>query len=95
MTEHVLKTTHEAWLAVESGKKRFEVRKNDRLFQTGDTVVLRKLNGPGSLIDKTHQPEMRNGEYRELRFRVGWILQGGQFGVEPGYCVFQLEEPSA
>jgi hypothetical protein len=26
-----------------------------------------------------------------LRFKIGWILQGGQFGIEPGYIVFQLE----
>ena len=24
-------------------------------------------------------------------FRIGFVLRGGQFGIEPGYVVFQLE----
>lgn len=87
--EHILKTTHEAWLAVESGAKRFEVRKNDRLFQTGDTVILRKLERDSVHFESA--PGKGRFSTRDLTFRIGWILQGGQFGVEPGYCVFQLE----
>jgi hypothetical protein len=77
---HKLKTVAEAYDAIEARKKRFEVRKNDRMFQTGDIVVLQRLDLRG-----ISQP-------KEMTFRIGWILQGGQFGIEPGYCVFQLEE---
>lgn len=81
MTEHVLKTVGGAWDAVERGEKRFEVRRNDRFFQSGDTVVLRRIGDLG----------LPTPGARDLRFRIGWMLQGGQFGLEPGYCVFQLE----
>lgn len=86
--EHILKTQHEVWLAVESGAKRFEVRKNDRCFQSGDTVILRKLEQGGYCYDTVGRFETR-----DLKFTIGWILQGGQFGIEPGYCAFQLEDP--
>ncbi|MCX5516181.1 hypothetical protein C3941_19515 [Kaistia algarum] len=86
MAEHILKTVAGAWDAVERGDKRFEVRRNDRFFQPGDTVILRRImtGDPGPIRDY-------DGEFRDLTFRIGWFLQGGQFGVEPGYCVFQLE----
>lgn len=86
MIEHVLKTVGGAWDAVERGEKRFEVRRNDRFFQSGDTVILRRLRDGGFYVESDY-----NGKTRDLRFRIGWMLQGGQFGLEPGYCVFQLE----
>lgn len=79
---HYLKTTAVCFDAVERGEKTFEVRRNDRLFQKGDTVVLERLDTNGETVELG----------RELQFRVGWILPGGQFGIEPGYVVFALEE---
>lgn len=89
-TEHVLKTIGTVWDAVERGEKRFEVRRNDRFFQPGDIVVLRRLRDNGIHVEADY-----NGNYRDLRFCIGWMLQGGQFGLEPGYCVFQLEPEPA
>ena len=89
MSQHILKTQHEAWLAIEAGEKRFEVRRNDRFFQRGDTVVLRKLR-EGTDYYET-DPNGGRFSTRDLTFRIGWMLQGGQFGIEPGFCVFQLE----
>lgn len=40
MTEHVLKTVEPYFSAVLSGEKTFEIRRNDRGFQKGDTLVL-------------------------------------------------------
>lgn len=90
--EHILKTEHHVWLAVKRGDKLFEVRKNDRLFQTGDTVILRKLEKDGFRFDR--DPDAGRFSYQDLKFKIGLILQGGQYGIEPNYCVFQLE-PSA
>lgn len=91
MRVHELKTVAYCWDAVESGAKKFEVRRNDRGFQPGDTVVLRKLDSSGiNLAIKSRVPHGRI-TYYELKFKIGWILQGGQFGIEPGYCVFSLE----
>jgi hypothetical protein len=85
--EHILKTVGTIWDAVESGQKRFEVRKNDRFFQSGDIVILRRLSSHGYCTPGD------GGRFstKDLRFTIGWILQGGQFGIEPGYIVFQLE----
>lgn len=88
---HVLKTLGTVWDAVKAGEKTFEVRRNDRFFQRGDTVTLRKMDetgrcyetGPGGRFSTCDQS-----------FKIGWTLQGGQFGIEPGYIVFQLEPVS-
>lgn len=82
-TIHHLKTTDRYFDAVEDGSKTFEVRLNDRAFQTGDVLVLRRYEdtpiGPRPTIP-----------FREIRKRVTFILQGGQFGIEPRYCVLGL-----
>ena len=89
MAEHILKTLPVYWDAVNSRQKRFEVRKNDRAFQPGDIVVLRRYDPTRCAFEMR---PVRGVEYYDIRFKIGWMLQGGQFGIEPGYCVFQLEE---
>lgn len=86
---HVLKTAATVWDAVASGEKRFDVRLNDRFFQRGDVVRLRKLDETGR--NYATEPGKRWSTY-DLDFRIGWILQGGQFGLDPRYIAFQLEE---
>lgn len=87
MKTHVLKTVATAWDAVNAGEKRFEVRRNDRFFQRGDIVTLRKIDDNGRYATGT------GGKFStcDISFKIGWILQGGQFGIDPGYIVFQLE----
>lgn len=89
---HELKVWPEFWEPLRSGEKRFEVRRNDRGFRTGDIVVLQKTRFPPPLFDgsKAHGIPIRTGE--EIHKRIGWILDGGQFGIERGYVVMQLEE---
>lgn len=88
MQTHTLKTLPAAWDAIKSGEKRFEVRRNDRFFQRGDIVRLRKMDETGR-----YYATGDGGSFStcDLDFQIGWILQGGQFGIEPGYIVFQLE----
>lgn len=83
---HELKTLGTVWDAVQRGEKTFEVRKNDRFFQKGDTVILRRIND-----EYPHSYTRKDGRCLDLIFAIGWMLQGGQFGLEPGYCIFQLE----
>jgi hypothetical protein len=95
MQTHELKTEAVLWDAVARGEKRFEVRRNDRFFQAGDRVDLLRLHekadGPYRIFTNAHgYPESDAKLARRLVFRIGPILQGGQFGIEPGYCIFSL-----
>jgi hypothetical protein len=87
---HYLKTWPAFWEAVERGDKTFEVRKNDRAFQTGDLLVLEYFdpdNPPCQWpIANTRQPIYR---------RVTFVLPGGEFGIEPGYVVMGITEAEA
>lgn len=95
MQEHVLKTHPAYFDAIKRGEKNFEVRKDDRGFQKGDTLVLQRTRE-----DRLHEVEWdfayRVGETprarHELRRKVMWVLTGGQFGIEPGYVVMALSE---
>ncbi len=86
-TIHTLKTIGTVWDAIARGEKTFEVRRNDRFFQRGDIVRLRKLDEKGYYANLPGRPHSTIDQ----DFRIGWMLQGGQFGIEPGYVVFQLE----
>jgi ribosomal protein S17 len=77
MTEHELKTWRPYFEDVWEGRKAFEVRKNDRDFQVGDRVILRET-GPR--------------DPRRIYATVGYVLSGGQFGIEPGYAVLGLTD---
>jgi hypothetical protein len=77
---HDLKCWTIPFAATESGKKRFEFRKNDRGYEVGDTLVLR-LWDPST------------GSYRpyihalELHLHVTYIAHGPDFGIPEGYCI--------
>lgn len=94
--KHSLKVNSEYWEPLCSGEKTFEVRRDDRGFQKGDTLLLRKW-GPdwntkrnGYLKGKDRVTE---SEADTIKMRVTWILTGGQFGIEPGFVVMGLEAP--
>ena len=88
---HVLKCTDYVFDAIRAGKKPWEIRKNDRGFQAGDIVLLYRIER-----DTTKVCYSNEQAYPPIRARIGWMLQGGQFGIEPGYVIFtlELEEPS-
>ena len=76
---HELKILSEYFWAVKSGAKNFEIRKNDRDFRVGDTLILK---------------EWKDGEYtgEELERGVGYIYHGnGTYGLADGYCVMALK----
>lgn len=83
---HYLKTWPAYFDAVARGDKTFEVRKNDRAFQTGDTLVL-------EYFDPASPPQPFPSAMRSaLQRRVTFVLPGGEFGIEPGYVVMGLAE---
>lgn len=84
---HELKTWPTYWDAIKRGEKTYEVRRNDRFYQTGDIVELHRMSEDGtSMLNGRCVPFAEN----TLRFRIGALLPGGLFGIEPGFVVFSL-----
>jgi len=81
---HELKTWEEYFIAMASGKKNFELRKNDRDFLIGQELLLREYN---------QQSKTYTG--RKLRRKISYLLSGKEaeeFGLKPGYCIMELKE---
>ena len=79
---HELKILPEYFDAVEQGKKTFEIRKNDRGFKPGDTLVLKEWN------DVYRQPTGR-----EIIADVTYVLEGTnmeRFGLLTGFCIMSI-----
>lgn len=76
---HELKIWPAFYDAVANGEKPFEVRKNDRDFKRGDTLLLREYN---------HVDDALTG--RAMVRKISYVMLGGCFGVEEGYCVMGL-----
>lgn len=78
---HYLKTWPEHYKDVESGKKKAELRVNDRDFNTGHRLSLmewdpktEQYTGYACLVEITH------------------ILFGGSFGLEKGYVMMSINK---
>lgn len=87
---HVLKTHPHLFAAMKRGAKNFDVRKDDRAFQTGDILVIKYFD-PDDESTKHPRPPMPEDKEREpMSFRITFVLRGGQFGIEAGYVVLGL-----
>ena len=74
--KHELKILPQYMEAVITGRKTFELRKNDRDFQVGDVFILR---------------EWENGAYTGRHFiqSISYVLKDcPEYGLADGYCVF-------
>ncbi|MCC2544905.1 DUF3850 domain-containing protein [Hymenobacter sp. BT175] len=78
---HELKTWPACFAAVETGIKPFDVREDDRGFQRGDALLLRE-----------YEPDSEQYTGRTVVRWISYILTGGSFGVEPGWCVLGFGE---
>ena len=78
---HELKVWAEYFNEVATGKKPFEVRKNDRNFKENDILFLREWNN-----------ETKEYTGRSVQLIVTYILHGGQFGIARGYVVMGLQK---
>lgn len=90
MRHHKLKTWPIYFDAIAAGEKTFEVRRNDRFYQSGDVVTLCKYDPERRVYVTDSGYSSHEVNAIRMTFRVGPVLQGGQFGIEPGYCVFSL-----
>ncbi len=82
MTLHNLKVWPEFWPALSRNLKKVEVRKADRDFKFGDTLLLQEF------IPETGQ---YTGQMCERM--VTHVLQGGQFGIAEGYVALSICPP--
>lgn len=90
--EHKLKILPQYFKEVKEGIKTFEIRENDRDYKVEDTILLREIE------NKTHESPLGNfliSDYtgQEITKEVTYILEGGQYGLEEGYCILGLKEP--
>ncbi len=66
---HELKCWPEFFDAIEDGDKTFEVRVNDRGFQKGDVLLLKRWDSGACCATAR-----RNGTYTLMRLRVTYVL---------------------
>ena len=80
---HELKILPEYFSAVLDGRKTFEIRKNDRGFEVGDTLILKEWN-----------PTYRMPTGREQHCEITYILEGNketvQYGLKEGFCIMSI-----
>lgn len=79
---HELKIWPQYFCRVEDGSKTFEVRKNDRGFQLGDTVILKEYDPEEIMKMKENPFPLPRQEWKEprgytgnsLEFKIGYVL---------------------
>ena len=76
---HRLKTWKPYYQALADRKKKFELRKMDRDFRVGDTLILQEYD---------NENKMYTG--RELEAIIDFMIIGGKFGVQDDYCCMSL-----
>lgn len=77
---HALKIWPQYFERIYQGEKKFEVRVNDRDYQVGDILDLNE-----------YDPTTKSFTGRSLPRRVGYILHGGQFGIDSNVVVMSLD----
>lgn len=80
MAEHAIKIKEVYFKAVLSGKKTFEIRKNDRNYQVGDIIHFVPVDDECGMIIP-HDPNA---------YKITYVFHGGEYGLEEGYCVFGI-----
>lgn len=76
---HRIKLREEFEEAVLSGAKNFEVRRDDRGYQKGDTILF-------NVIDKHGRKKLSVLE--SLPFEISYVLHG--WGLKEGWCAFGI-----
>ena len=76
---HEMKILEQYYADVYSGAKTFELRKDDRNVQVGDTLLLREWTG-----------QFYTG--RQIPANVTYVLRDcTQFGLMKGYCIIGID----
>ena len=79
---HALKTWPEYFKAIDSGEKTFELRKDDRPFKVGDTILLQEFD-----------PKEEKYSGKEMYMSISYILRDAvKFGLKAGFVIIGLKE---
>ena len=84
--QHELKTDPAVYDAVASGAKTHEIRRNDRDFQVGDTLLLRKTRYTGHQMHMRALPLEYTGD--ECTRVVSHVLDG--YGLQDGWVILSF-----
>jgi hypothetical protein len=76
---HDLKTWPEQFQALWFGRKKHEVRKNDRNYKVNDNLILREWD-----------PDTKAYSGRKMITMVDYVTAGGSFGLPKEICVMSL-----
>lgn len=87
--KHELKTWPEPFEAIRSGKKRYEIRYDDRGFAVGD--VLHLLEYDPSRVADYRTPKSLGYTGEKLWAKVTYITPGGVWGLPQNICVMSIE----
>ena len=79
---HEVKCWSEYFDAISRKEKNFDVRRDDRGYQKGDTLTLQKYDSK-----KFRFIIHSSGGIITMDRKIKYVLTGGQFGIEPGYVV--------
>ena len=82
MKVHKIKIWQKFADQIASGKKTFEIRKNDRCYKRGDYIEFQVVTN-----DKT--PQIIEHALNNLVFEITYVIAG--FGLEEGYVVFSIK----
>jgi hypothetical protein len=84
---HELKTDPDVFDAVIEGEKKFEIRINDRDYQVGDDLCLRRTKHTGEEMGKG-APLVYSGSFWTVT--VTHILYGPIYGLQDGWCIMSI-----
>ena len=93
MAVHDLKCWPPYFAAVLDGSKTFEVRRNDRGFAVGDTLLLQEWEPRDpEMLPGNRSPSTPLGYYtgREVRAEVRYVLDDSDMGLAPGFVALGI-----
>ena len=75
---HSIKIASRYYEAVLRKDKKFEIRKDDRGYQVGDTVILEEWDD---------EKEQYTGRWQQVE--ISYVLRDcPEYGLMPGFCIF-------
>jgi len=99
MTTHHLKSTKPVFRLLADKLKTAEVRLDDRLYQTGDTLIIYEGTDWDRQPDGTLKPGLRPAttsieqpDRKVVIAKVLSIINGGQFGIKEGHVLMSLSD---